>query len=611
VFGAILMVAVAVAVVAILRVPVTNLIAFGTTAPVAGATAGVAAGIAGGAIAGTAGSIASQGFGLAAGIQDKFNWKGVALAGISGGIAGGLSQFGALAKAGEINGTLGKVGKFLGGTGVLGGAASSITGNLVSQGLGLAVGLQSKFDFAGVAVAGVVGGISAAAGEALASKSGLFGIHAGLGSNTNAALSGTASGLAGAAARSLIEGSDFGDNLMAALPDIIGATIGRAVARGVMAGSQRQGLAGLSRASTAPEYGASSLDGDDLFDLGLLKRVLGLDLFGEEEIVVVGQRDRMTAEGYDFLRRLQDSSIAGSLFDRGYRPGNVFLQGPTRPTLQTYIRRDFSRSTLRLHATAGPSAVSSSETGAGYDSMGQPLNGRSNYDAGRQLNNIISDANKVSLGTTLGRLGGWLTYRVPDAAQRNAEMFDPYRGMTPQGRMFAQEMDRLAGGTVSGISYGVANELGASAAVKDLVYGLGSSADGLLLSGAALRGATIQPFTGQNSLTVTGGRTTSVPNPYGKLGGPEHRATVSVIVADISARGLKARTEFSIATPNGDRGSRSIDVVAIDSAGRVVESYQVGRQTGAGNPVARETRAINDIRTARPDLNPVFVPYNK
>jgi hypothetical protein len=35
-----------------------------------------------------------------------------------------------------------------------------------------------------------------------------------------------ASAIANAATRSLIEGSDFGDNVLAALPDVIGQTIG-------------------------------------------------------------------------------------------------------------------------------------------------------------------------------------------------------------------------------------------------------------------------------------------------------------------------------------------------------------------------------------------------
>jgi hypothetical protein len=143
--------------------------------------------------------------------------------------------------------------------------------------------------------------------------------------------------------------------------------------------------------------------------------------------------------------------------------------------------------------------------GLGHDVMGQPLKGRSNYDAGTQFRNIISDAANVSFGTTAKRLGQWGTYTVPDAAQRRAEIFDPYRGMTPEGRALAARTDRLTGGTISGIATGVSIQLGADQRTQDLVYGLGSSADGLLLSGAALRGGSIGPYTGRNSLSVVNG----------------------------------------------------------------------------------------------------------
>jgi hypothetical protein len=44
---------------------------------------------------------------------------------------------------------------------------------------------------------------------------------------------GTASAIGNSAARSLIEGTDFGDNIRAALPDVIGNTIGEAIAGGI------------------------------------------------------------------------------------------------------------------------------------------------------------------------------------------------------------------------------------------------------------------------------------------------------------------------------------------------------------------------------------------
>lgn len=42
-------------------------------------------------------------------------------------------------------------------------------------------------------------------------------------------MSGAAGALAGAATRSLIDGTDFGDNILATLPDVIGSTIGNAI----------------------------------------------------------------------------------------------------------------------------------------------------------------------------------------------------------------------------------------------------------------------------------------------------------------------------------------------------------------------------------------------
>ncbi len=144
-------------------------------------------------------------------------------------------------------------------------------------------------------------------------------------------------------------------------------------------------------------------------------------------------------------------------------------------------------------------------TGSGYDRMGQPLMGRSNYDAVRQFNNIISDSGSASLGTTFKRLGEWGTYTVPDAAQRNAEIWDPYRGMTPKGREFASTMDRLEGGTISGISTGVSIQLGADRATQDLVYGLGSAGDGLLIAGGSMAGARVPGIGNQLELNIVNG----------------------------------------------------------------------------------------------------------
>ena len=190
----------------------------GGVAITAGGTA-IASGagfVIGGGLAAAAGSIASQGLAVATGLQSKFDWSGVALAALSGGIAGGLG--GALPNS------------TFGGNAVLGGAVRGAAGNAISQGVSMVAGLQGKFDWSGVAVGGVVGASTAWAG-------GLTGIKAletaapfTAAGFTYGAVTGVAGAVAGAATRSLLNGTDFGDNIRAVLPDVIASTIGNAVA---------------------------------------------------------------------------------------------------------------------------------------------------------------------------------------------------------------------------------------------------------------------------------------------------------------------------------------------------------------------------------------------
>ncbi|NIJ66660.1 YD repeat-containing protein [Sphingomonas leidyi] len=239
--GAILVAAIAVAVTTLVTAGATALVSGQSFSAVLGAMTGgaavanvsMAAWVGGGAIGGAVGSAASQGFGVATGMQDKFNWKGVALAGVSGAVGGyfqGLGNSAGLAvdtleRSGvtltgqvvqdAIRAQLGPVGGFLTGGGIAGAAARGVLSNVVTQGIGVATRLQSKFDFAGIAAAGLgaaaVGSIKT---QGFAGKM----------------LRNAAGGLANAASRSLIDGTDFGDNILAALPDIIGQTIGGALA---------------------------------------------------------------------------------------------------------------------------------------------------------------------------------------------------------------------------------------------------------------------------------------------------------------------------------------------------------------------------------------------
>ncbi len=150
--------------------------------------------------------------GVATGIQDKFSWKGVAMAFISGGVSGGLSGVAAL-NSGTT--TLSRVFQ----AGVRGAATSAI-----SQGIGVTLGLQDKFSWAGVAAAGVGAGIGHAVGgtqfaKSLTAKSEIAGdLYVGM-----------ADAMGQAATLSLIQGTDFGDNLIASLPSVLGGAIGRRI----------------------------------------------------------------------------------------------------------------------------------------------------------------------------------------------------------------------------------------------------------------------------------------------------------------------------------------------------------------------------------------------
>ena len=57
----------------------------------------------------------------------------------------------------------------------------------------------------------------------------------------NQGLSGLAAAVGAGAARSLVGGSSFGDNIIAALPDVIGSTIGNAIGDAVAGASSPGG----------------------------------------------------------------------------------------------------------------------------------------------------------------------------------------------------------------------------------------------------------------------------------------------------------------------------------------------------------------------------------
>ncbi|WP_298302998.1 LysM peptidoglycan-binding domain-containing protein [uncultured Erythrobacter sp.] len=198
VFGQILLVVVAVAVTAVLS-------------PVGTATFGQAV------LAAAGGSLASQGVGLATGIQKKFSFKSLALSAVSAGVTNGIGPEGFLG---------GKTGLF--GKGLEGAIARGALSSAITQGIGVATGLQDKFSFAGVAAAGVAAGVGNLLGGKLKPLSG-DGAERTLKNIAGHIAVGAARSIASAATRSAIEGSSFSRALQAGLPDVIGQVVGQAI----------------------------------------------------------------------------------------------------------------------------------------------------------------------------------------------------------------------------------------------------------------------------------------------------------------------------------------------------------------------------------------------
>jgi YD repeat-containing protein len=228
--GQLLVMAIAVAITLIIKVPVAQFItaALKTAVGVGSALVGAVGAVAGAAVTGVVASAASQGIGVATGLTDKFSWKGVAMAGISAGVTQGFAQAaGSIASAARAAAaansattisSAGRVASYLAGGSLGAQVVRGVVTDVASQGIAVATGLQKKLDWAGVAAGAAGAGIGALAGQRLE----------GLGVNglQGPILSGIAGGIASAGTRSVLTGTSFGDNIIAVLPSVIANTIG-------------------------------------------------------------------------------------------------------------------------------------------------------------------------------------------------------------------------------------------------------------------------------------------------------------------------------------------------------------------------------------------------
>ena len=189
-----------------------------------------AATVAGAATAAALGSIASQLVGNALGIVDGFSWKAVALAAIAGGVGGGVdAAFG------------------LGDT-----VLRAVIKNAVTQGIGVATGLQDSFDWRGVAAAGIGAGVGYGVGGMLGNSLGTDT----LGQVAKSTITGFAAGIASAAAR----GGRV--NITQVATDAFGNALGESLKDSIVAGS-RPAMQGAGPYSAADYRNGMDIESDN------------------------------------------------------------------------------------------------------------------------------------------------------------------------------------------------------------------------------------------------------------------------------------------------------------------------------------------------------------
>lgn len=272
---------------------VVSVVTFGAATTAFAAMGPFWAAVAAGAVAGVASSIASQVVGLALGVVDEFSWTDVAIAAISGAVGGAVGTIGPLQTVNEAGQMAANFAR-----GVVRGAIS----NAITQHIAVSVGLQDKFDWTGVAVAAISTGVGSAVGGALPNAGAAPYTADGI---RNGFIESAAGGIAGAATRSLIEGSDFGDNLRATLPEIIGTTIGNAIGGAINRAIE------VERFNAAVDRQVDRLISDGRFSEKRYSEEGNTELRGIAQTLTISEKSLGLKEGY-ILSNLDDEGVAAS-----------------------------------------------------------------------------------------------------------------------------------------------------------------------------------------------------------------------------------------------------------------------------------------------------------
>ena len=396
---------------------------------------------------------ASQGVGIALGLQDKFNWSQLATAGLTAGI-------GDVASFGEIAGS-----KFLGNV------ASAALTNAAVQGVEVATGLQSKFDWAGVAAAGIGAGVGGAVGHGFHAPQ-----SAGAAFGQRFAVT-AANDLANAATRSVLTGTDFGDNVLAALPDVIGQTLGGFLADGIsgrFAGFGVETAAG-DAGSGLPDWlkNPSLLVPDPRPITDLIGDISLPDLSAGSDTIGVGASGQAVAEtsGPDIV-------VYGGDVD-----------------LTRYFREVVPTSREQNDATVAQDAVFlRARTDISADEKDRALTAL--FNRGSYWDSILpaSDAPfEQQVDYDFSKLQ-WRPFDLSSVAPR-----------VPASSITLSQLDQMEASPLAAIGFGVANMMNATPQRTAAAINLGEAANGLLLGIGGMAGARVPGVNNQLEFDVVNG----------------------------------------------------------------------------------------------------------
>jgi hypothetical protein len=601
-----------------------------------------------------AGNIASQGVGLVTGIQDKFSFKSLALtvitAGVTAGISQGLSAASRLsetaASAGKVLTGFGKavqnVGKFLSsgsfGANVIRGAASSA----ITQGISVATGLQKSFSWTSVAVGGVVGGVSGALQGHFEGTA----ISRSVEDYAQQTLTGAAAAIAGGATRSLLTGTDFGDNVLAALPDVIGATIGGIIAKGVR-GTAKDGVNGKKKASSgeaifeaitpAQKQKIKDQGGAIIYDAQGNVGIKGLSRKGVVEILGGGgiERTPQHLSGIDTISKYGDNL--------GYID--------TAPDAIMRARGETDGGGVRFEFLGSDVEIKSEYFGMEGVGVTRALQGSSDgytsavwLYAGQDTVKFGELGARVSFGKALtsnGYLEGVRSYNAANLASiskgQSISSYTPSVWNNYKQAVWGRQDLASAQWNHGGLGY-------VSAPVEFLLSSVTGASD---LGSSYYRGrqGTIAPFDRQTTdltLFALGGAETMVSkagrlgiaaesevlSPFttrylaesgGRLGGTTTRAQNYGISQELRSRGYSfperpggglGSEEFIGGAGAGSKGGTYVDITAIAPNGRTVRIQTIDTLAN-GLPTPSEAAAAARIRAARPLDKIILVPKGK